>query len=146
MLIAKGVEGWNCPSLFACALIKEQTTSNNYVLQAATRCLRQTPGNRHSAKIFLDYGNARTLDKELQDNFGTDLDRLSAGERDKETVTLRIVKNGAAETGDYPHGQTSCPHQKTGWKDHLGKTATTRKLPEYCAASSPRISVGREKY
>ena len=92
LLIAKGVEGWNCPSLFACALIKEQTTSNNYVLQAATRCLRQTPGNRHSAKIFLDYGNARTLDKELQDNFGTDLDRLSAGERDKETVTLRIVK------------------------------------------------------
>ena len=92
LLIAKGVEGWNCPSLFACALIKEQTTSNNYVLQAATRCLRQVPGNRHSAKIFLDYGNARTLDKELQDNFGTDLDRLSAGARDKENVTLRIVK------------------------------------------------------
>ncbi len=92
LLIAKGVEGWNCPSLFACALIKEQTTSNNYVLQAATRCLRQVPGNRHSAKIFLDYGNARTLDKELKDNFGTDLDRLSARTRDKESVILRIVK------------------------------------------------------
>ena len=92
LLIAKGVEGWNCPSLFACALIKEQTTSNNYVLQAATRCLRQVPGNRHSAKIFLDYGNARTLDKELQDNFGTDLDRLSARTRDKESVILRVVK------------------------------------------------------
>ena len=92
LLIAKGVEGWNCPSLFACALIKEQTTSNNYVLQAATRCLRQVPGNRHSAKIFLDYGNAITLDKELQNNFGTDLDRLSAGVNEKETVTLSIVK------------------------------------------------------
>ena len=92
LLIGKGVEGWNCPSLFACALIKEQTTSNNYVLQAATRCLRQVPENRHSAKIFLDYGNARILDKELQDNFGTDLDLLSAGSGDKETVTLRIVK------------------------------------------------------
>ncbi len=92
LLIGKGVEGWNCPSLFACALIKEQTRSNNYVLQAATRCLRQVPGNRHSAKIFLDYGNARILDKELQDNFGTDLDRLSVGSKDKETVTLRVLK------------------------------------------------------
>ncbi len=92
LLIGKGVEGWNCPSLFACALIKEQTTSNNYVLQAATRCLRQTPGNRHSAKIFMDYGNARILDKELQANFGTDLGRLSAGSRSKETITLRILK------------------------------------------------------
>ena len=92
LLIGKGVEGWNCPSLFACALIKEQTRSNNYVLQAATRCLRQVPGNRHSAKIFLDYGNAMILDKELKDNFRTDLDLLSAGTSDKETVTLRIVK------------------------------------------------------
>ncbi len=92
LLIGKGVEGWNCPSLFACALIKEQTTSNNYVLQAATRCLRQVPGNQHSAKIFLDYGNAMILDKELQNNFGTDLDRLSAVDREKETVTLRILK------------------------------------------------------
>ncbi len=92
LLIGKGVEGWNCPSLFACALIKEQTTSNNYVLQAATRCLRQVPDNPHSAKIFLDYKNAKTLDKELQNNFGTDLDRLSAQEPDKKIVTLRILK------------------------------------------------------
>ena len=97
LLIGKGVEGWNCPSLFACALIKDQTRSNNYVLQAATRCLRQVPGNRHSAKIFLDFGNARILDKELQDNFRTDLDRLSAGTTDKETVTLRIVKTKLPE-------------------------------------------------
>ena len=92
LLIRKGVEGWNCPGLFACALIKEQTSSNNYVLQAATRCLRQVPGNEHSAKIFLDHNNARILDKELQDNFGTDLDRLSAKEREKKTVALRILK------------------------------------------------------
>ena len=92
LLIGKGVEGWNCPSLFACALIKEQTRSNNYVLQAATRCLRQVPGNRHSAKIFLDSGNAGILDKELQDNFATDLDRLGAETKDRETVTLRIRK------------------------------------------------------
>ena len=92
LLISKGVEGWNCPSLFACALIKEQTKSNNYVLQAATRCLRQVPGNQHSAKIFLDSNNAKILDTELQDNFGTDLDQLSTGTQDKKIVTLRILK------------------------------------------------------
>ncbi len=92
LLIGKGVEGWNCPSLFACALIKEQTSSSNYVLQAATRCLRQVPANAHSAKIFLDSGNAKILDRQLQDNFRTDLDRLSAEAGEKETVTLRILK------------------------------------------------------
>lgn len=92
LLIGKGVEGWNCPSLFACALIKEQTQSKNYVLQAATRCLRQVAGNSHSAKIFLDGSNVRILDKELQSNFGTDIDRLSSRTRDKVPVTLRILK------------------------------------------------------
>lgn len=97
LLIGKGVEGWNCPSLFACALIKDQTTSSNYVLQAATRCLRQVAGNTRSAKIFLDYGNARILDKQLQDNFRTDLGRLSAEAREKETVALRILKTHLPE-------------------------------------------------
>ncbi len=91
LLIGKGVEGWNCPSLFSCALIKEQT-SKNYVLQASTRCLRQVPGNSLPAKIFLDSVNATILDKELQNNFGTDLDRLSGETGDKETITLRILK------------------------------------------------------
>ena len=73
LLIGKGVEGWNCPSLFACALIKEQTTSSNFVLQASTRCLRQVEGNTHPAKIFLDTKNRFILDKELEENFGTTL-------------------------------------------------------------------------
>lgn len=91
LLIGKGVEGWNCPSLFACALIKEQTNPN-YVLQASTRCLRQTPGNTHSAKIFLDSDNAVILDKQLSDHFGTDLGRLMFRDPDTKPVTLRILK------------------------------------------------------
>ena len=91
LLIGKGVEGWNCPSLFACALIKEQT-SRNYVLQAATRCLRQIPEKEYSAKIFLDSANAKILDKQLQDNFRTDLGRLSIGTREKRIITVYIPK------------------------------------------------------
>ena len=92
LLIRRGVEGWNCPSLFCCALIKEQTTSNNYILQASTRCLRQIPGAAYSAKIFLDSNNARILDEELHDNFGTDLDRLGAKAGEKKEVPLQILK------------------------------------------------------
>ena len=92
LLISKGVEGWNCPSLFACALIKEQTQSSNYVLQAATRCLRQVVGNTHTAKIFLDTGNATILNRQLQDNFRTNINKLNFGTGQLKTVTLRILK------------------------------------------------------
>ena len=92
LLIGKGVEGWNCPSLFACALIKEQTTSSNFVLQASTRCLRQVDGNTHPAKIFLDTKNRLILDKELEENFGTTLGRLSGHTAETEEVEIRIRK------------------------------------------------------
>lgn len=92
LLIGKGVEGWNCPSLFACALIKEQTTSSNFVLQASTRCLRQVPGNTHPAKIFLDTKNRYILDKELQETFSTTLGRLSRHTAETEDVEIRVRK------------------------------------------------------
>ena len=92
LLIGKGVEGWNCPSLFACALIKEQTTSSNFVLQASTRCLRQVEGNTQPAKIFLDTKNRSVLDKELEENFGTTLGRLSGHAAETEEVEIRIRK------------------------------------------------------
>ena len=92
LLIGKGTEGWNCPSLFACALIKEQTTSSNFVLQASTRCLRQVEGNTHPAKIFLDTKNRLILDKELEENFGTTLGRLSGHTAETEEVEIRIRK------------------------------------------------------
>ncbi len=92
LLIGKGTEGWNCPSLFACALIKEQTTSSNFILQASTRCLRQVKGNTRTAKIFLDTKNSTILDKELQANFGTTLGELRKQDAETEEVALRIRK------------------------------------------------------
>ena len=32
LLVNMGTEGWNCPSLFACALVRKLATSNNFVL------------------------------------------------------------------------------------------------------------------
>lgn len=91
LLVQKGVEGWNCPSLFACALIKEQTSST-FILQASTRCLRQVPGNTRPARIYLDMTNADALHKELLRNFRTILTDLAYVETPSRTVKIKIVK------------------------------------------------------
>lgn len=70
LLIGKGKEGWDCKTLFATALISEASSSNNYILQASTRCLRQIDGNSHAATIYLSYKNAEILNKELEASFG----------------------------------------------------------------------------
>jgi type III restriction enzyme len=59
LLVNMGTEGWNCPSLFACALVRKLATSNNFVLQAATRCLRQVPGNTKPARVYLTASNKK---------------------------------------------------------------------------------------
>ena len=94
LLVNKGTEGWNCPSLFACALARKLKTSNNFVLQAASRCLRQIPGNPHAASIYLSRENEKTLERELEETYGEtvrDLERAATASR-RERVTLRKVK------------------------------------------------------
>jgi predicted nucleotidyltransferase len=91
LLVNKGTEGWNCPSLFACALARKLRTSNNFVLQAATRCLRQVPGNSHKARIYLSDENYAVLDRQFQETYGErieDLDR-AAQERRRARLVLR---------------------------------------------------------
>jgi hypothetical protein len=77
LLVNKGTEGWNCPSLFATALARRLTTSNNFVLQAASRCLRQVLGNAHKAKIYLSKDNVKILDTQLKETYGESLQILN---------------------------------------------------------------------
>ena len=89
LLVNKGTEGWNCPSLFACALVRRLKNSNNFVLQAATRCLRQVPGNTVKAKVYLSKDNSSILDRQLQETYGetvSDLNRTG-----HETVHTKII-------------------------------------------------------
>ena len=90
LLISKGVEGWDCPSLFACALIKENKTTNNFVLQASSRCLRQTPGNTIPAKVFLDTKNRDALDNNLKENFNITTRDLNRQTNNSKEVEIRI--------------------------------------------------------
>lgn len=83
LLVNMGTEGWNCPSLFACALVRKLAHSNNFVLQAATRCLRQVPGNTHPARVYLTSSNRKTLESQLAETYGTSLKDLDAQHADR---------------------------------------------------------------
>ena len=93
LLVNMGTEGWDCPSLFATALARKLKSSNNFVLQAASRCLRQVPGNNRKAKIYLSKDNRRILDAQLKETFGEDINILyrTLREMKKERVILRKI-------------------------------------------------------
>jgi len=92
MLVNKGTEGWNCPSLFATALARRLRTSNNFVLQAATRCLRQVPGNDWPARIYLARANVTALDSQLRETYGETLADLKHQPRESRSSVIRVRK------------------------------------------------------
>lgn len=91
LLVNMGTEGWNVPSLFATALARKLKTSNNFVLQAATRCLRQIPNNKQKARIYLSKDNVKILDNQLRETFNESLEILDSKKADmvEGTITLR---------------------------------------------------------
>lgn len=91
LLVNKGTEGWNCPSLFACALARRLKTSNNFVLQAASRCLRQVPGNEVPARVYLSMENYHVLDRQLTETYGETIEDLQRArvERVRKRLVLR---------------------------------------------------------
>ncbi len=91
LLVNKGTEGWDCPSLFACALAR-RLTSTNFVLQAASRCLRQVQENKRKARIYLSADNEAMLDQQLQENYGETLRDLDRQKRATGTVRLVVRK------------------------------------------------------
>lgn len=92
LLVNKGTEGWNCPSLFACALARKLSASNNFVLQAASRCLRQVPGNAAKARIYLSRENHAVLDRQLRDTFGEDIAGLNQAQRERRSAKVVLRK------------------------------------------------------
>lgn len=92
LLVNKGTEGWNCPSLFASALARKLRSSNNFVLQAATRCLRQVPGNDRRARIYLSRDNRAVLDRQLQETYGETIAALNHEGRETKRARLQLRK------------------------------------------------------
>ena len=96
LLVNKGTEGWNCPSLFACALARKLKTSNNFVLQAASRCLRQVPGNTTRARIYLSKDNHAVLDKQLRETYGENIADLNCATQQTKRRRLVLRKSPIA--------------------------------------------------
>jgi type III restriction enzyme len=92
LLVNKGTEGWDCPSLFACALARKLKRSQNFVLQASTRCLRQVPGNPHKARIYLSMDNRGALDQQLQETYGETIADLNRASQNTRTTRLVVRK------------------------------------------------------
>jgi type III restriction enzyme len=92
LLVNKGTEGWDCPSLFACALARKLKTSNNFVLQAASRCLRQVPGNMRSARVYLSQDNYSILDKQLAETYGETINNLRGARSERRHARLVLRK------------------------------------------------------
>lgn len=92
LLVNRGTEGWNVPALFACALARKLQSSNNFVLQAATRCLRQVPGNRHQARIYLSMENRAILERQLSETYGESLADLERNRHETARATLTLRK------------------------------------------------------
>ena len=93
LLVDRGVEGWNVPALFACALARQLKSSNNFVLQAASRCLRQVASNDAKARIYLSLENKNVLDRQLQETYGETFAALLGGQSHskQDIITLRKV-------------------------------------------------------
>ena len=92
LLVNMGTEGWNCPSLFACALVRKLGSSNNFVLQAATRCLRQVPGNTRPARVYLTASNKKTLEDQLTETYDTSLKALDTQQAERVEKTIHLHK------------------------------------------------------
>ncbi len=92
LLVNMGTEGWDCPNLFATALARRLRTSNNFVLQAASRCLRQVPGNDRSARIYLSEANRTALDNQLKETYGESLAQLDRRARATRQRVIRVRK------------------------------------------------------
>ncbi len=92
LLVDRGVEGWNVPALFACALARQLKSSNNFVLQAASRCLRQVAGNDAKARIYLSLENKNVLDRQLQETYGETFAGLLGGQSHSKQAIITLRK------------------------------------------------------
>lgn len=92
LLVGMGKEGWNCPSLFACCLARDLGNSNNFVLQASTRCLRQIVNNSKSARIYLSEKNTAILDKQLQETYGETVSSIQKNQNKFIEKKITLIK------------------------------------------------------
>ena len=91
LLVQIGKEGWDCRSLTGVILSQQGDCPRNMVLQTSCRCLRQVDaGAAEEALIWLNDGNAKTLNAQLRQQQRTSIEEInSAGASLGETQVER---------------------------------------------------------
>ena len=143
LLVNKGTEGWNCPSLFACVLARKLTSANNFVLQAATRCLRQILGNTRKARIYLSHDNRAVLDAQLRETYGETIADLDRTGRDRGSRRLILRKSDRPPVVLTRMVRTVVPVEEGGQALHLErpKIAPATALTEAVVDIVPRQGI-----
>lgn len=78
LLVQIGKEGWDCRSLTGVILSQQGDCPKNMVLQTSCRCLRQVdPGAAEEALIWLNDGNAKTLNAQLRQQQRTSIEEIN---------------------------------------------------------------------
>lgn len=78
LLVQIGKEGWDCRSLTGVILSQQGDCPRNMVLQTSCRCLRQVDaGAEEGALIWLNDGNAQTLNEQLKQQQQTSIEEIN---------------------------------------------------------------------
>ena len=78
LLVQIGKEGWDCRSLTGVILSQKGDCPTNMVLQTSCRCLREVDkGAFETALVWLNAENAKTLDKQLQEEQHTSIEEIN---------------------------------------------------------------------
>lgn len=79
LLVQIGKEGWDCRSLTGVILSQQGDCPRNMVLQTSCRCLRQVDaGAAEEALIWLNDGNAQTLNAQLRQQQRTSIEEINS--------------------------------------------------------------------
>lgn len=79
LLVQIGKEGWDCRSLTGVILSQQGDCRRNMVLQTSCRCLRQVDaGAAEEALIWLNDGNAKTLNAQLRQQQRTSIEEINS--------------------------------------------------------------------
>ncbi len=97
LLVAVGTEGWDCRNLTAVALPRH-TTTKNFVLQTACRCLREvTDAAKERALVCLGEGNYRLLQEQLKAMHQMSVNGFQLGLANRMPVLKRKPRLGKLE-------------------------------------------------
>ena len=81
LLVQIGKEGWDCRSLTGVILSQQGDCPRNMVLQTSCRCLRSVDaGAAEEALIWLNDGNAQTLNEQLRQQQRTSIEEINSAD------------------------------------------------------------------